>query len=370
MPDDEQLAIIRKGVVAWRTFQKRNTHVRASLSGADLSRMNLAGILLPHGELVNANLEMTNLSDATLVEANLRGTNLRKANLSSANLWGAILSGSVNNPTIAEGADLTSATLCTADLSDANLRGAILRGADLSRAILVGTDVSGADLTGCRVYGVAAWDLKVENTVQTNLIITQAGEPEIVVDNIELAQFIHLLLNNRNIRSVIDTVAQKGVLILGRFTPERKVVLDAIRDKLRKLGFVPMMFDFERPKARDFTETIKTLAGLSRFVVADITNPKSSPLELEATIPDYMVPFVPIIQEHEEPFSMFRDLRQKYAEWVMDILVYDSVASLVDAMEDAIVIPALQLGEKLLVKKSEEIRRRYVGDYRRVTSIS
>src|SRR6516165_5760466 len=39
-----------------------------------------------------------------------------------------------------------------------------------------------------------------------------------------------------------------------------------------------MMFDFDRPTQRDFTETIKVLAGLSPFIIADITNRASSPL--------------------------------------------------------------------------------------------
>jgi hypothetical protein len=39
------------------------------------------------------------------------------------------------------------------------------------------------------------------------------------------------------------------------------------------------------------------LAGY--FVIADVTNPKSSPLELQAVVPDYQIPFVPIIQEPE-----------------------------------------------------------------------
>src|SRR5690606_6706595 len=121
-------------------------------------------------------------------------------------------------------------------------------------------------------------------------------------DNIEVAQFVYLMLNNPKIKGAIDTVCRKGVLILGRFTRERKAVLDALRAELRRRGFVPMVFDFERPVDRDFTETVKTLAGLSRFIIADITNPKSSPLELQATVPDYMIPFVPIIEEGEKPF--------------------------------------------------------------------
>jgi hypothetical protein len=35
-------------------------------------------------------------------------------------------------------------------------------------------------------------------------------------------------------QTVIDAITSKLVLILGRFTPERKTILDAIRDELRK----------------------------------------------------------------------------------------------------------------------------------------
>ena len=196
-----------------------------------------------------------------------------------------------------------------------------------------------------------------------DLVITKKDKPKVMVDNLEVAQFIYLLLNNEKIRDIIDTIGEKGVLILGRFTEERKAVLDAIRDRLRELGFVPMMFDFERPSQRDFTETIKTLAGMSRFIIADITNPKSSPLELQATMPDYMIPFVPIIQEDEEPFAMFRDLKQKYGEWVLDVLEYDSAAHLLQALEKAVVKPALEKADLLLLKKAEAIRKRHVKDY-------
>jgi hypothetical protein len=197
------------------------------------------------------------------------------------------------------------------------------------------------------------------------LIRANLEEPCVSVDNLEVAQFINLLLNNDKIRGVIDTIGEKGVLILGRFTPERKAVLDAIRDKLRELGFVPMMFDFEKPTQRDFTETIKTLAGMSRFIIADITNPKSAPLELQATMPDYMIPFVPIIQEGEEPFSMFRDLKQKYGRWVMDVLVYSSEDELIDVIDDAVVQPALELATELVDAKAEDIKKRYAKDYKK-----
>jgi hypothetical protein len=120
-------------------------------------------------------------------------------------------------------------------------------------------------------------------------------------------------LNNKEIRDVINTLTSKSVLILGRFAiPERKAILDALRIKLREYNLLPIVFNFDRPTDKDFTETIKTLAGLCYFVIADITNPKSSPLELQATVPDYQIPFVPIIQEGESPFAMMADLHKKY----------------------------------------------------------
>ena len=75
-----------------------------------------------------------------------------------------------------------------------------------------------------------------------------------------------------------------------------------------------MVFNFDRPDSKDFTETARLLAGLSSFVIADITNPRSTPLELQAVVPEYMVPFVTVLEEGEEPFAMFQDLWQQIDE--------------------------------------------------------
>src|SRR5712691_1653390 len=108
-----------------------------------------------------------------------------------------------------------------------------LRGADLSGAILVGTNFTHANLSNCQIYGISAWDVHLEEATQLNLVITPQGQPTITVDNLKVAQFIYLLLNNQEIREVITTIAQKVVLILGRFTPQQKGVLDALRESLR-----------------------------------------------------------------------------------------------------------------------------------------
>ena len=97
-----------------------------------------------------------------------------------------------------------------------------------------------------------------KKTQQENLIITPQDEPTITVDNLKIAQFIYLLLNNQEIRDVIDTITSQVVLILGYFTDERKVVLEALRDELRNQNYSPVVFNFEGVAHKDFTEMART----------------------------------------------------------------------------------------------------------------
>ena len=153
------------------------------------------------------------------------------------------------------------------------------------------------------------------------------------------------------------------MLILGRFGKERKRVLDAIHDKLKSIGYSPMVFDFERPPDRDFTETVLVLAGISLFVIADLTSPSSVPLELQATIPNFMIPFVPIIERGEKAFAMFSDLKNKY-DWVLDLLEYDDLEKMLSVFERAVVQPALDKRDDLQRRKADKGRTRSIDDYR------
>src|SRR5947207_2678312 len=115
-------------------------------------------------------------------------------------------------------------------LSEANLEKANLEGADLRGARLVGSNLKEANLTSCSIFGVSVWNVNLEGAKQLNLVITLPDQPVLTVDNLKVAQFIYLLLDNKEIRHVIDSIDKKVVLILGRFTSERKTVLDAIRE--------------------------------------------------------------------------------------------------------------------------------------------
>lgn len=379
--------MLMKSVAAWNDWRSRHPDVQPDLSGADLRGMNLREIDLrgsnlrriraggnyanPGAIFLGARFDDSDLTGADLRAAILRHSSFQRAVLHGANLTHTDLYRVNFGAAHMRQVDLWGASLNECAAAACNLSEARLRGTSLLR-----TDFSGSDLSRSLVYGCSVWDVNLTNTLQQDLIVTPSGEkqrwrgtstqhlvpPVITCDNLELAQLIYLLLHNDKIRNVIDTIGQKGVLILGRFIPERKKILDALRVKLREMGFVPLMFDFDRPTQRDFTETVKTLAGLSRFIVADITNPRSSPLELQATVPDYMVPLVPILQQGERPFSMFADLRGKY-DWVVDVLEYDTLENLLHAFPSAVVAPAIARSNDLIARRAEALRIRHVRDY-------
>jgi hypothetical protein len=237
-------------------------------------------------------------------------------------------------------ANLSEANLTEANLQDANLSGANLSGANLSRTRLIGTDIRHADLTGSSIYGIAAWDVKLtSDTRQENLVITPRGESVIMVDNIKVAQFIYLLLNNEEVRNVIDSITSKAVLILGRFSPERKIILDRLREELRTRHYLPILFDFEKPKSRDTIETIRTLAGMSKFIIADLTDAKAVVQELQAIVPN--LPSVAvrfIIQRSEREPGMFDHIRR--FPWVIDgAFEYENPEEVMESINDNILKP-------------------------------
>ena len=329
----------------------------ANLNEADLSGAGLSNADLRIAHLSEADLSVADFIDANLFEADLGLANLSNAKLIRANLGRAILIRANLTRADLREADLREANLSGANLSEANLSETQLSEADLSNSHLVGANINNARISKSNVYGVNIWDLEGEFKEQRDLVITPNDHSPITVDNIKVAQFVYLILNNKEIRDVINTLTSKTVLILGRFTPERKAILDALRDKLREHDLLPIIFDFDRPIDKDFTETIKTLAGLCYFVIADVTNPKSSPLELQATVPDYQIPFVPIIQEGEQPFAMMVDLHKKY-NWVLEPRSYDSIDTLMKALKPGIIDPAMKMQAELrFIKAKEQVIR-------------
>lgn len=190
----------------------------ADLTGANLDGADLDGAFLTNAVLHSATLSGTRLKGADLCDARMSGARLRDgADLTGADLSRANLSRADLRSSVLDGATFRGTNLTQADLSGASMKGATLDGADLTGARLVNTDLSGATLIDCRVFGIAAWAVKTEGSAQRDLIVTPDEVPEIRVDDLEIAQFIYLVINHRKLQNVFDAVTGRCVLLLGPF---------------------------------------------------------------------------------------------------------------------------------------------------------
>jgi uncharacterized protein YjbI with pentapeptide repeats len=371
--DPEHFAILKQGAVQWNPWRLANPEVIPRLAGCDLRGLDLReinfrsadlssiegyGIDLYRSDLRRANLRRAFLQSARLVHTDLRGADLSGASFSnailiSANLRRATLTGATCmwcdfSAADLSGADLTEANLRYGQLFDAKLREATLVGTDLMAALLIRVDLRAATLDGCRVHGVAVWKTKSDQrTKQANLIVTDYSDPTVTADSLELAQFIHLLIDTAVFRQVIDSMTGKAVLLLGRFTPPRMKVLSAMADRLRELGDLPIIFNFDKPVDRSITETVRILAGLSKYVMADLTDPGSVGYESHLTVPDLVIPFVPIIEKGQREFAMFDDLYDY--DWLLEGFQYRDASHLCDNLP--------KLRQEALSKR-EDIRER------------
>jgi uncharacterized protein YjbI with pentapeptide repeats len=393
MANREHLDVLRQGAKEWNDYRRkgwfefpnypdfRNSDLqRLVLNGADLSNALLTGCNLTDADLSGANLRGANLDGANLSSVNFIAADLRKAHLNdvrltlanmhsaclssalliNADMWGGKLSqAKMDKADLArasvwesdlQGAQMTRVNLFRASFVKSNLRDVDLSGSDMRLASFSEVDFTGAIIADCYVYGTSAWNLDLDHTMQKNLIITDSMHGGgIKVDNLEVAQFIHMLTNNKKIRDLIDTITSKAVLILGRFTPERKAILDALRTKLRELNYVSIVFDFDQPSSRNITEVVSTLAHMSRFVIADITDAKSIPQELQRIVPDNpSLPILPLIESSRYSYSMFKDFLDY--PWVLRPVTYNTLDDLLNKLNDEVIVPA--------VNKAKEIENR------------
>jgi uncharacterized protein YjbI with pentapeptide repeats len=313
---------------------------------------NLATVEFSDCEIEDVTFENCNMPRSTFRRSNVSRSRFTNANLSKAKMQKAVL-----KKCQFEGANFSQANLYQSEFYDSHF--------DFAR--FIETNFYDSYISNCSVFGSAVWKSNTKESEQINLVITPASESKVYVDNIKVAQFIYLILGNEEIREVVNTLTSKAVLILGRFAvSERKAVLNALREALREYDLLPIVFDFDRPTDRDYTETVQTLAGLSLFVIVDVTNPKSTPLEMESTVKQFKVPYLPIIDlsADQNPFSMMADLQNSF-HWVLPTFGYHSKRELLENIETAIIRRAVEKHNELRIQKAAEQKILTIDDLKK-----
>lgn len=159
------------------------------------------------------------------------------------------------------------------------------------------------------------------------------------MDNIRLAQFIHLLMKNKEVRQLVDTITSSAVLILGCFTEERKQVVNALRNELRNRDYSPVMLDIKNTTGGDLAETVCTLAGMARFVIADLSASVRLPQELDHIIPNLpAVPIQPVLLVSDRKHAMFE--RWEHCPWVLPDFLYEDEKQLLTSLIEKVIEPA------------------------------
>jgi hypothetical protein len=87
-------------------------------------------------------------------------------------------------------------------------------------------------------------------------------------------------------------------------------------------------------------ESIRWFAGASRFVIADLTEPKSAPAELQAIVPDCSsVPLAAIASGSTREYPLFKRIK-RYKSVVETIVRYDGETDLLRRLDEEIIEPA------------------------------
>ena len=335
---------------------------RAELAGADLNRAALVKANLSQADLAGANLNAADLSHAFLIKANLSGTSLIEArlegaNLGQASLFRANLTRAVLRQASFFKADLTEADLSEADLTGASLQESILertnlRSADLSNAnlcfaTLLRTNLEKAVIDNCSVCGISLWDVDLKDARQQDLDIMPPQQPVLAVDNLQTAQLVGMLLHQQKSRHDVFSVSLNTVLVMGRFPPERKPVLDVIKDALRRCDYSPLVLDFLVPGPRDMNETVKTLGRMSRFIIADLTDDRRIAQTLDAVV-HYLpsVPIQPIAGDGGGPGIESRHYFKYH--WVLPVCRFKDTEDLARRIDKSVIAP--------VEKKTFEVR--------------
>jgi len=324
----EHLRILRSGKATWNQWRLKHPGVHPVLAAHDFTERD-AGVVLD-----GYDFSYTNFTQASLRSMSLRGANFHQAILAKADLAGT---------------HLEESNFCRTDFYETDFEGAWLTGANLQGVQLARTNLTGAHLRGCRVYGLSAWDLKLDGADQGDLRIDyeelvggQRIERQASVDGIDVASFMYFTLNNGNIARIIEGTTSQWVLLLGRFKVHKEV-LDELAKALKQRNCIPIVFDFDRAPQRDLVESIILLAGLSRLVIVDITDPQSTPLELHAIVPNFAVPVVPITRAGTRPFGVFSGLLK--FPWVRrPPIEYENPRQLVGELDALLAAPSWGAG--------------------------
>ena len=212
MPTAKCLNMLNSGVEVWNNWRNSDEGRDVDLSDIDFvsdcpkverfynlpefnnynfSRMNINRASLRNGMFIDCNFSGSDLCFSDLVDSYCQKCDFSRARLNVSRIGSAIF----------ENCDFSNADLSYCSAEETSFKGSKLVDTNLSKMSLVKTDFSNAQIDGACAYGVSVWDINLKGCKQRNITISES-KGSITVPNLELAQFIALLLNSKKLRQV------------------------------------------------------------------------------------------------------------------------------------------------------------------------
>lgn len=322
MANLEHLEVFYKGPKIWNEWRSANPQIEPDLSGE---------YIYPHFSRKEPRNTFKK-GDVTISDPG-NPFNFYRTNFYKSTFESAIFPAADMRECYLYEADMSAAGFPGADFSGSMIRKAYCRGTDFSNAkfvdcvlnnsTFIGTNFSGALIEGCNVYGVSAWEIFMDDkTIQKELFLhrdnfsrknlAQTGNQPSFVDDIALAQFLYFISQENGFGKSLRQLNKRTVLLLGKFKEGGLELLKSVGEMLRKRNYVPIIFDFEPSEHTNLIENVTTMAGLSRFVLANLEG-NSVPAELAKVTSNYQNPVIGWIHDdkHNALYAMFKDVIAK-----------------------------------------------------------
>lgn len=319
MANSEHFNLFLQGPKVWNEWRKENPQIEPDLSDEfiyphfarkEKDRPLYKGDITSSDPEIPFNFSRTNFhkssfESAIFPKADMTNCYLYEADMSAAGFPGADFSGSMIRKAYCSGTDFTDA---------------IFIDCVLNNSTIIRVNFSGVRLEGCNVYGVSAWEIKAnEKTVQKELFlhrdnfsrkdIGQSSDVLSYVDDLALAQFFYFLNQPDGFGKSLKQLNKRSVLLLGKFKEGGLELLKTVGEMLRRRNYIPIVFDFDPSEHTSLIENVTTMAGLSRFVLANLEG-NSVPAELAKVTSNYRNPVIGWIHDdkHHEVYAMFKDV--------------------------------------------------------------
>ena len=143
-----------------------------------------------------------------------------------------------------------------------------------------------------------------------------------MVDTLKMAQFISLLLEHEDLRSLLPVLVTTFAVLVGSFTPERTASLEPLKKQLRLQGYVPVVIDVKKASKSMLAERFHALAQFARYLIVDLTDAPHLFDALQKVEPVPPVPVRPLLSRSAPKADALAD-EVRSCNWMRPLYLYD-----------------------------------------------